>query len=57
MISTPSSKDGERCFQATGVNFVVVDSTKDTAQFNTAKKFSKIYSSRYITIYQKNIDL
>jgi hypothetical protein len=57
MISTPSSKDGERCFQATGVNFVVVDSIKDTAQFNTAKKFSKIYSSRYITIYQRNIDL
>ncbi|MEK9173995.1 MAG: hypothetical protein AAB845_01890, partial [Patescibacteria group bacterium] len=57
MISTPSSKEGERCFAATGVNFVVVDSVKDSAQFNTAKKFSKIYSSRYITIYQKNLSL
>ncbi len=57
MISTPSSKDGERCFQATGVNFVVVDSVKDSAQFDSAKKFSKIYTSRYITIYQKNTSL
>ena len=57
MISTPSSKEGERCFEATGVNFVVVDSIKDSAQFDTAKKFSKIYSSRYITIYQKNLSL
>jgi hypothetical protein len=55
MISTPSSKDGTRCFEATGVNFVVVDSIKDSAQFDTAKKFSKIYTSRYITIYQRNL--
>ncbi len=57
MISTPNSKDGERCFQATGVNFVVVDAVRDAAQFDTAKKFSKIYSSRYIAIYQKNTSL
>lgn len=57
MISTPSSKDGERCFQSTGVNFVVVDSLRDGAQFDTAKKFSKIYTSRYISIYQKNTSL
>lgn len=54
MISTPNTKDGERCFQGTGVNFVVVDSVRDTAQFDASKKFSKIYTSRFISIYQKN---
>lgn len=57
MISTPNTKEGEKCFQATGVNFVVVNSQEDAAQFDTAKKFSKIYSSRYISIYQKNTSL
>ena len=54
MISTPNTKDGDRCFQRTGVNFVMVESSRDTAQFNSSKKFSKIYTSRYVTIYQKN---
>lgn len=53
MISTPNTKEGKRCFEETGVNYVVVNADEDGAQFSASKDFSKIYASRYIAIYQR----
>jgi len=53
MISVPNTPAGEKCYNELGVDLVVVNPHFDTAQFEKSQKFSRIYSSDGIHIYDR----
>ncbi len=53
MISVPNTARGEKCYTDLGVNLVVVNPHFDTAQFEKSGKFSRIYASDNIHIYER----
>ncbi len=53
MIAIPYSEIGQKCFQETGVSYVVLKKGFDTAQFESSDEFSKIYISSNVVIYKR----
>lgn len=53
MISVPNTPAGEKCYNELGVDFVVVNPHFDTTQFEKSQKFSRVYSSDGIHIYER----
>lgn len=54
MISTPNLEDGQKCYNETGVDFVMVDPQFDSAQFQKSKDFDQIYANNEINIYHRH---
>lgn len=54
MISVPNTAQGEKCYDETGTNFVMVNPSLDTAQFEKSEKFSRIYANDGVHIYARN---
>lgn len=53
MISVPNTPRGEKCYNDLGVDLVVVNPHFDTTQFEKSQKFSRIYASDDIHIYER----
>ncbi len=53
MISTPNTEAGVRCYDETGVRYLVVNPVYDRAQFEKSDSFSKLYTSQTAAIYQR----
>lgn len=53
MISVPNTARGEKCYDELGISRVVVNPRFDTAQFEKSDRFSRIYASDSIHIYQR----
>jgi hypothetical protein len=53
MISVPNSPEGERCFQETKTNFVVVNPQFDRAQFEKSDRFWPVYTNQELTVYYR----
>lgn len=53
MISVPNTARGEKCYDELGVDLVVVNPHFDTEQFEKSQKFSRIYASEDIHIYER----
>jgi len=53
MISEPKSSEAKKCFEKTGINFVVINPHYDSSQFSDSKEFWKVYSSDLIGTYYK----
>ncbi len=54
MISVPNTARGEKCYNETGTNFVVVNPNFDITPFEKSTSFSRIYSSENIHIYERS---
>lgn len=54
MISTPNTAEGEKCYQTTGVRYLVVNPEYDRAQFEKSDSFSKLYTSQTAAIFERN---
>ena len=54
MISEPASERAARCFEGTGVEYIVVDTTVDGPQFVNNPDFDKIYESSSLSIFAKS---
>ncbi|NCA94268.1 MAG: hypothetical protein EOM84_03730 [Sphingobacteriia bacterium] len=54
MISEPASERAARCFEGTGVEYIVVDTTVDGPQFVNNPDFDKIYESPSLSIFAKS---
>lgn len=54
MISTPNTAAGEKCFNETGVRYLLVNPNYDNAQFEKSDSFSKLYTSGTAAIYERN---
>ncbi|MEF3691498.1 MAG: hypothetical protein V3574_00385 [Candidatus Moraniibacteriota bacterium] len=54
MISEPASERATRCFEGTGVEYVIVDTTVDGPQFINNSDFDKIYESPSLSIFAKS---
>lgn len=53
MISVPNTDRGEKCYNETGTNLVVVNPNFDITPFEKSASFSRIYSSENIHIYER----
>lgn len=53
MISIPNTPQGDRCYDETGTDIVMVSSLHDAAQFEVSDDFSKLYTSEYVSIYKR----
>jgi hypothetical protein len=53
MISKPKSDEGQKCFDETGTNFLVVNPENDSVQFRNLNQFNKIYSGQEVIIFYK----
>ena len=53
MISVPNTARGEKCYDELGVSLVAVNPHFDTAQFEKSERFSRIYASDDIHIYER----
>ncbi|MFA9261907.1 MAG: hypothetical protein ACEQSB_00910 [Undibacterium sp.] len=53
MISTPNTEAGVRCYDETGVRYLVVNPIFDATQFEKSDSFSKLYTSETAAIYQR----
>ena len=53
MISVPNTARGEKCYDDLGVSLVAVNPHFDTAQFEKSERFSRIYASDDIHIYER----
>lgn len=54
MISVPNTPRGEKCYNETGTNLVVVNPKFDITPFEKSADFSRIYSSENIHIYERS---
>ncbi len=54
MIAIPETEIGKKCFQETGVEFIILKNGFDTHQFETSENFSKIFATDKVVIFQKN---
>ncbi|MEK9151103.1 MAG: hypothetical protein AAB547_00550 [Patescibacteria group bacterium] len=53
MISVPNTPRGEKCYNELGVDLIVVNPHFDATQFEKSQKFSRIYVSDNIHIYER----
>lgn len=53
MISVPNTARGEKCYDELNISRVVVNPDFDTAQFEKSERFSRIYASDNVHIYQR----
>jgi hypothetical protein len=53
MIAVPNTDKGQKCFEDTGTNIVVVNPHFDSAQFKKSGNFSSIYQSDDIAVFIK----
>jgi hypothetical protein len=53
MVSTPDNPDSQKCFSQLGVDFAMVSTKNDAAQFRRSQAFWQIYSGDEINIYYK----
>lgn len=53
MISNPKTPEGQKCFNETGVNFLIVNPKNDGVQFRNLEQFNKIYAGREVIIFYK----
>jgi hypothetical protein len=53
MIAVPNSDKGQKCFEDTGTNIVVVNPHFDSTQFKKSDEFSSVYQSNDIAVYIK----
>lgn len=53
MISTPNTEAGVRCYDETGVHYLVVNPVYDRAQFEKSDSFSKLYTSQTAAIFER----
>ena len=53
MVAIPDSETGIDCFNETGVKYVMLNTEKDTAQFEKSQSFNKIYTSDHVTIFER----
>jgi hypothetical protein len=53
MIAVPNTDKGQKCFDDTGVNIIVVNPHFDSAQFKKSADFSSMYQSNDIAVYIK----
>ncbi|MFZ2300157.1 MAG: hypothetical protein WAW00_03420, partial [Candidatus Moraniibacteriota bacterium] len=53
MISVPNTPRGEKCYNDLGVDLIVVNPRFDATQFEKSEKFSRIYVSDNIHIYER----
>lgn len=53
MISSPSSKEAEKCFKGTGTDFLMVNPRYDSMQFKKTRNFWQVYSSDEVSIFHK----
>ncbi len=51
MISEPNSQRGQKCYNETSVNFVIVNPKIDNAQFQNSNNFWKVYANNEVSIY------
>jgi len=54
MIATPDSETGEKCFEETGVRFIILKKNFDTNQFEKSEKFSKIFNTGEVIIFERS---
>lgn len=54
MIATPNTSFGKQCYQELPVRFLVVNPKYDQAQFLKSPRFSLVYSSPNVAIFQFN---
>jgi len=54
MVAIPDSEIGEKCFEETGVKFIILKNNYDTQQFEISDNFSKIFTTGEVVIFQKN---
>ncbi len=54
MISVPNTTRGQKCYDDTGTNLVVVSTHFDTTQFEKSPRFSRIYQSADIGIFERH---
>jgi hypothetical protein len=55
MISMPSSREAKNCFAGTKTNFIMINPSKDGAQFNRLKNFWQVYVSDDTGIFYRNL--
>jgi hypothetical protein len=53
MISNPGGELGKKCFSDLGTNFVMVDKTMDSTQFQKLNNFWQVYSNNEINVYYR----
>lgn len=53
MISVPNTPQGEKCYDETGTDLVMINPEFDTTQFEKSTKFSRIYANDEVHIYQR----
>jgi hypothetical protein len=54
MVLKPNSEIGEQCFAKTNTNYIVLKKGYDDAIFKKSPDFQQIYSSKTVTVFQKN---
>ena len=54
MISVPNTPRGQKCYDDTGTNLVVVSTHFDATQFEKSPRFSRIYQSADIDIFERH---
>ncbi|MFH0969219.1 MAG: DUF6541 family protein [Patescibacteria group bacterium] len=54
IISEPNTDKGQKCLDDLGVNFMIVNPTFDSVQFQESNEFWQIYSGKEINIYYRN---
>ncbi len=54
MISEPNTANGQKCLNEMGVNFIMINPTFDSAQFQKSEEFWQVYSGDEINIYYRN---
>lgn len=53
MISNPGSTDAKKCFEESGVKFIMLNPVYDSVQFLKLKNFNQVYLSKNLAIYYK----
>ncbi len=53
MISTPNLENGQKCYNDTSVDFVMVNPQFDKSQFEKGREFNQVYASDKISIYYR----
>lgn len=53
MISAPNLENGRKCYNDTGVDFVMINPQFDKSQFEKSPEFNQVYASDKINIYYR----
>ncbi len=54
MIAVPNTDKGQKCFDDTGTNIIIVNPHFDSAQFKKSANFSSVYQSNDTAVYIRN---